>query len=256
MSKIKHGGLFSGIGMFEYAANEAGFNNIYSCENNPFCREILKQAYPNSLLYGDINSLNTPPYVDVISGGFPCQDISYAKTHNTNGTFSANGIDGARSGLWWQYHRIIAYTKPKFAVIENVKALTKKGLDIVLQSLSDIGYNAEWYTLSAAQFGAPTKRERIWVVAYPDSYRREQESIIFSKIISKTIRYSPQWEFSRTICKVNGKKALPEYCGIPDGHTKGLYHAERIAAAGNAIVWVIAYEIFMTIKHILTNNTK
>lgn len=251
--EITHGGVFSGIGLFEYAAKKAGLKNVYSCEIDPFCKAILKQLYPNELLFGDINTA-TPPRVDVMSGGFPCQDISYAKTHDTNNTFSIDGISGLRSGLWWQYHRIINQTRPKFVVAENVKALTKKGLDVVLQSLADIGYNAEWATISAAQFGAPHERKRLWIVAYPDRYRREQESIVLSKVISKAIRQAPEWELSRTVCKINGKKALPSDYGIYDGHTRGLYDAQRMAAIGNSIVWLIAYEIFIVINEIITNT--
>lgn len=251
--EITHGGVFSGIGLFEYAAKKAGLKNVYSCEIEPFCKVILKQHYPNVLLFGDINSAN-PPRVDVMSGGFPCQDISYAKTHDTNGTFSVDGIAGVRSGLWWQYHRIIESTNPEFAVIENVKGLTKKGLDEVLQSLASIGYNAEWAVIPASLFGAPHERKRLWIVAYTDGYRREQESIVFGPLLSEKVRRAPEWELSRTICETNGKKALPSDYGIPDGHPRGLYDAKRMAAIGNGIVWVIAFEIFEIIKQLISNE--
>lgn len=250
----KHGGVFTGVGLFEYAAEKAGFKNVFSCEIDAFRRGLIKQNHPTTQIHSDIHQLTTPPYVDVLSGGFPCQDISNAKTYDTNGAFRANGIEGTRSGLWWQMHRVISISKPKFIIAENVPALTKKGLDVVLQSLAQIGYDAEWCTISAAEFGAPHKRERLWIVAYPHRYRREKESIILSKVISEKIQQAPQWQPSRTICKANGKKALPEHYGVHDGNARKLYDAERMYAIGDSIVWVIAYEIFMVIKETLNNQ--
>lgn len=254
--KMKHISLFNGIGGFQLAAQWMGWENIASCEIDPFCNKVTKHHFPNCIQHGDINEFDGNKYrggCDIISGGFPCQDISYAKSWTTNDAFRENGIEGKRSGLWFQYHRIIDEIRPKFVVAENVSALTKQGLNIVIRSLSEIGYDAEWCDLSAFEFGAPHKRERIWIVAYPFSIGRQQESIIFGKIFEQKIRYSPEWESSRAICQDNGKKTLSPSFGIHDGLPRGLDDAHRIRALGNAIVPHPAYQIFKAIQSTIDN---
>jgi DNA (cytosine-5)-methyltransferase 1 len=97
--------------------------------------------------------------VDVICGGFPCQDISTAG--------GGAGIEGERSGLWSEYARIIGELRPKFVIVENVSALLGRGLDRVLGDLAEIGYDAEWHCIPASALGAPHRRDRIWIVAHP-----------------------------------------------------------------------------------------
>jgi DNA (cytosine-5)-methyltransferase 1 len=101
--------------------------------------------------------------IDVIAGGFPCQDISTAGR--------GAGISGSRSGLWFEYHRLINEIQPQFAIIENVAALRSRGLDEVLRSLAEIGYDAEWHCIPASSVGAPHRRDRVWIVAYPHDRR-------------------------------------------------------------------------------------
>jgi DNA (cytosine-5)-methyltransferase 1 len=248
---MRHGSLFSGIGGFDLAAQWMGWENVFQVEKDGFCQRVLTKNYPEVKKYGDIKQFDGKKYkeqINILSGGFPCQDISYAKTWTTDGKFKTNGLMGERSGLWWQYHRIIDESRPPWVVAENVPALTNQGLGIVLQSLSDIGYDAEWAILPASWVGAPHLRKRIWIVAYPISLGRDEESIIFSQIIKQKIRQTPQWEFSRTVCKANGKKNLPESLGIYDVIPKGLHHAERIKSLGNAIVPQVAYQIFKAIE--------
>ena len=137
---LKHGSLFSGIGGFDLAAEKVGFKNTWNCEIKDYCRKVLAKNFPGAKQYTDITQMFNPEPVDIISGGFPCQDISYAKSWTTNNAFRENGIEGKRSGLWFEYLRIIRETKPKFVVAENVAALTKQGLDQVLHSLSQSRY--------------------------------------------------------------------------------------------------------------------
>ena len=245
---ITHGSLFSGIGGFDLAAQRVGFKNLWNCEVNPFCQKVLKKNFPNTPQYNDILTMINPPYVDIISGGFPCQDISNAKTWTSNDANTINGINGNRSGLWFEMLRIIGEVKPKIIVAENVSALTKKGLDIVLSSLANIGYDAEWGVITAAQFGAPHLRKRVWIVAYPFGFGRVEKSRFLGEVFEQKIRHAPEWEFSRTICQKTGKKALPGNFGIPDGIPRRLDDAERITALGNSIVPQIATAIFQVIK--------
>ena len=140
------------------------------------------------------------------------------------------------------------------ASVTNVQALTNQGLDVVLQSLADIGYDAEWQVVPAAMFGAPHLRKRIWIVAYPVSIGRKHESIIFGEEFGKEIRRSPEWESCRTICKINGKKIMPESFGIHDGIPAKPYRPLRIRGLGNAIVPQVASEIIRCINRIMENT--
>ena len=163
---MKLGSLFSGIGGFELGLERAipGLETVWQVEQNEFCQKVLKKHWPNAKIYDDvrnINKNNVEP-VDILCGGFPCQDISIAG--------KGLGInEGKKSGLWWEMHRIISELRPRIAVMENVPAITFRGLDTVLGSLSEIGYDAEWCIISASQFGAPHLRKRWFCVAYPSS---------------------------------------------------------------------------------------
>lgn len=158
---MKHGSLFSGIGGIDLGFEMAGIETVWNCEIDEWCRDLLKKRFPNAKQYEDvkdINKLNVEP-VDIISGGFPCQDISVAG--------KGEGLDGKRSGLWFEMHRIISELRPRFALIENVQLLTKRGGTRVLSDLAEIGYDAEWQIISAASVGARHLRKRLWIIAYP-----------------------------------------------------------------------------------------
>jgi DNA (cytosine-5)-methyltransferase 1 len=157
------GSLFSGAGLCDLGFHMAGFRHQFFCESDPFCRSILSRHWPHVPIYNDVREVSgmTAPKVDILVGGFPCQDVSSAG--------SRAGIkQGTRSGLWYEYARIISEMRPRWAVIENVKGLLSKGMGIVLSELSSIGYDAEWTCLPAAAVGAPHLRQRIFIVAYPD----------------------------------------------------------------------------------------
>lgn len=254
---LTHFSLFTGIGGLDLAAEKAGFKTVGQCEIAEYQSKVLEKHWPNVPRWRDIKDVNLESIknreigtITVISGGFPCQDISFAKTWTTNGEHAVDGIDGKRSGLWKEYKRIIGEVKPKYVVAENVKALTKKGLDVVLRDLAELGYDAEWCVTAAAYFGAPHRRERCFVVAYPIGFRRNKEGIFQSCFTGKEVRHSPKWELSRTICKANGKKTLPETFGIYDGIPRGVDDASRITSLGNAVVPQQAYPIFKTISDI------
>jgi DNA (cytosine-5)-methyltransferase 1 len=107
--------------------------------------------------------VNFPAHLRIITGGFPCQDISHAGRRT--------GIDGARSGLWREMCRLICEVRPQYVIVENVAALLVRGIDRVLADLAACGYDAEWQVLPAAAFGAPHRRERVFLVAYPNGQR-------------------------------------------------------------------------------------
>jgi DNA (cytosine-5)-methyltransferase 1 len=165
--------LFHGIGGFALGAYWAGmkFKNHYCSDIEPYAVKLYKKRFPDSIQLGDITKIKSEdlPKGDwILTGGFPCQDISIAG--KGKGLIDENG-EKTRSGLWFEYWRLIRDLRPRFAIMENVAALTFRGLTDVLGSLAEIGYNAEWQDIRASDMGAPHRRERIWIVAYPDGGR-------------------------------------------------------------------------------------
>jgi len=159
------GSLFSGIGGIEKGMETVGFNTVWFIEREPYCQAILRKQYPSATIYDDVTKIDfrTIPKVDILTGGFPCQDISNAGKRV--------GIQGSRSSLWKYYCKAISEIRPKYAIIENVAALIRRGLNVVLSNLAEIGYDAEWYCISASSVGALHRRERVFIIAYPNSSR-------------------------------------------------------------------------------------
>ena len=163
------GSLFAGIGGFDLGFERAGMRVAWQVEQDAYCRAVLARHFPYAARFEDVREvgIDTLDPVDLICGGFPCQDLSSAGR--------GAGIDGARSGLWAEYARIIRELRPRYVVVENVPALlTGKGkrwdrgpIGRVLGDLAEARYDAEWACLSAREFGAPHLRKRVWIVAYP-----------------------------------------------------------------------------------------
>ena len=156
------GSLFSGIGGFDLGLERTGgFKVVWQVENDPYCQLVLAKHWPNVPRYGDIRSIDwrSVPRVDLLCGGFPCQDLSYAGKRA--------GIDGERSGLWSEFHRAIVYLRPALVLVENVPGLLSNAyLGRVLGNLAESGYDAEWDCVPASAVGAPHRRDRIWITAY------------------------------------------------------------------------------------------
>jgi DNA (cytosine-5)-methyltransferase 1 len=157
------GSLFAGIGGFDLGLERAGMTVKWQVEIDPFCRRVLEKHWPDVRRYEDVRTVRGDDLsaVDVLCGGFPCQDISYAG--------AGAGLDGARSGLWFQMRRLIGELRPRFVLVENVAALAERGLDRVLGDLSDLRFDAEWSDLFACAVGCTHARRRLFVVAYADS---------------------------------------------------------------------------------------
>lgn len=162
---MTHGSLFSGIGGFEIGAQRAGIKTIWNCEFEKYQRNILNKTDKDAEQFKDIRTAEIKRYVDIISGGFPCQDISVAG--------KMEGIKGSRSGLWSEMWRIIRSIRPKYVIIENSPALLIRGFEQVLCDLSKIGYDVEWQCISNIAFGYPHKRERLYAIAYPHKIRSQ-----------------------------------------------------------------------------------
>lgn len=181
MEKLKVLDLFSGIGGFSLGLERAGMKTVAFCEIDEHAQKVLKKHWPNVPVYSDVIKLKGKQFknIDIICGGFPCQDISIAGKQK--------GIKGERSGLWKEYLRLIKEIKPRYAIIENVANLRSKGLNEVLKDLWKIGYDSEWHIISAGSISAPHLRERIWIIAYPESIRNRRECGGFFSASQKTI---------------------------------------------------------------------
>ncbi len=162
MRKLRVLDLFSGIGGFSLGLERTGgFETVAFCEIEPFPRKVLAKHWPEVLIYDDVRSLVGADCgrIDVITAGFPCQDISLSGR--------GEGIAGARSGLWSEVARLVGELRPQFVILENSPALLVRGFGTVIGDLAALGYDAQWHCIPAAYAGAAHLRDRIWIVAYP-----------------------------------------------------------------------------------------
>ena len=157
--------LFAGAGGGILGGVLCGFRCICAVEIDPYCRAVLAArqndgSLPPFPIWDDVCTFRGDEWrgrVDVVSGGFPCQDISIAGR--------GAGIDGAKSGLWREMARIIGEVGPRYVIVENSPALLVRGFDTVLGDLASMGFDARWGVLGARHAGAPHDRERVWIVA-------------------------------------------------------------------------------------------
>ncbi|PIQ68546.1 MAG: DNA cytosine methyltransferase [Candidatus Taylorbacteria bacterium CG11_big_fil_rev_8_21_14_0_20_46_11] len=164
--------LFSGVGGFSLGLERAGMNTVAFCEQDETCQKVLKKHWPKTPIFSDVKTLTKHMLtskgiskIDIITAGFPCQDVSEL---NTKG----KGLKGEKSGLWIEAKRLIRELKPKYAIIENVANIRSRGLAQILKDLWQIGYDCEWHILPASIFDScPHERERVWILAYPCSTR-------------------------------------------------------------------------------------
>lgn len=273
MKKLKILDLFSGIGGFSYGFEKTGkFETVAFCEINEHARKVLKKHWPEVPIFEDVSKLNWKSnwqQIDVICGGFPCQDVSIAG--KKKGLIDENG-EATRSGLWFQYKRLIAEIRPKYVIIENVKNLLNNGFATVLKDLHEIGYNAEWHVISARSVGSVHLRERIWIIAYPYNTRfkeqlrsipneKEYDSIKLCSnktsesdtIPSNSYNFrlwrsfaseekKSEWWSKATSSFRNWWETESTICRMDDGLSSRLdkYRRERIKQLGNSIVPQIA----------------
>jgi len=172
---MKLGSLFSGIGGLELGLERAfggSLETVWQVEKEPFCRKVLERHWAHAKRYDDVRTAgahNLEP-VDILCGGFPCQSISIAGKQD--------GLaNEEKSGLWWQFHRIINELRPTVVVLENVANVLRVGGTNVVGSLAQIGYDCEWTVISARQFGAPHIRKRWFAIAYPMPQGLQKQSI-------------------------------------------------------------------------------
>lgn len=168
MKPYTFGSLFAGIGGLDLGFERAGFRCLWQVEIDPFCQRVLAKHWPNVRRHTDVRTFTGDDYEkpDIIIGGFPCQDVSLAGNRA--------GLAGERSGLWFEFARIVRTLRPRFVVVENVPGLLaydrKKGLAApvaaVLAEFSELGFDAEWSVVSARSMGSTQLRKRVFIIAY------------------------------------------------------------------------------------------
>ena len=230
--------LFAGAGGGILGGILCGFRTVCAVEHDAYARDVLVarqndgclEAFP---IWDDVCTFDGKPWqgaVDVVSGGFPCQDISAAGR--------GAGISGERSGLWGQMARIIGEVGPRFVLVENSPVLTSRGLGVVLGDLATLGYDARWGVLGAIHAGAPHKRERIWIVAYARGEGRREITGRAHADESENARRRPQndnlargagpcWIPTANVADASGGR-----CGGPQGgQTEQPWRAEVISTS-------------------------
>jgi DNA (cytosine-5)-methyltransferase 1 len=162
------GSLFSGIGGLELGLERAGLGPVvWQAESDPAARAVLEAWWPRAHRFHDVREIDgRTTAVDVVCGGFPCQDLSSAGRRA--------GLSGERSGLWWEFRRIVRELRPRYVFVENVNSGRRAWLPVVRRSLWRAGYASLPVRVSAADVGAPHERERVFVLAYPHGQRELQ----------------------------------------------------------------------------------
>lgn len=246
MNKMKVLDLFSGIGGFSLGLERAGMKTVAFCEIDPFCQKVLKKHWPDVPIYDDVIKLTKERLdsdgikrIDVITGGFPCQDLSCAG--KTRGI-----IEGERSSLWGEIKRLISEFRPKFAIVENVPNLLagERGswFGKLLSDLEQIGYDAEWHCIRAKSIGLPHERNRVWIIAYPSQIGRMQSifktTTTFKRNMETQQQFNSNYQRIVSWAKKEGEKQ-DDLCGKPmlarddDGFSEWM---DRVGALGNAVV--------------------
>ena len=201
---------------------------IWQSEVDPYCCKVLKKHWPEVTNYGDIREVDwsTVARPDVICGGYPCQPFSLAGTRN--------GTKDIRH-LWPYMFAAICHFRPRFAILENVRGHLSLGFGDVLQDLAKIGFNAEWQVLSAATFGAPQKRERLFIVAYPNSTRRKRVNDNAKHTQEVCKRYAVFEPIKPSSSYVNASQWLsePSLGRVADGVPN---RVDRLRGLANAVV--------------------
>jgi len=239
--------LFAGAGGGILGGKLLGWRTVCAVEIEPYPASVLAQRQNDGILppfpiWDDVCTFDGRPWrgiVDVVSGGFPCQDISCAG--------KGAGIDGERSGLWKEMARIIGEVRPRFSLIENSPMLRTRGLSTVLKDLAEIGYDARWGVFGACDVGAPHKRDRMWILAHAKARGLEV------RVPAETVQYDAkcggvptEWDISKW--KQTGE--TPTVKPLLDRGADGMaYRVDRIKSIGNGQVPAVVRLAWKTLSN-------
>ncbi len=252
---LNHCCLFSGIGSFSLAASLHGYRTTKFVELNDYCQQVLAQNFPGADIHDDINTLDVRslPQIDLLTAGVPCPPFSQAGARL--------GSEDSRN-LFPRTLEVIYQIKPKFVVIENVTGLLTaeykhqgKGSFFawILWQLSQIGYMGEWQILSAAQFGLPHRRSRVFIVAYPDSTKFSQQPSCWSeqtRDVSKIASANKFWRGVESSFHRNDN-GVACWMDIPIGVKSGCgINRKRRIALGNTVALPCAIEAVRRVKYL------
>jgi len=228
--------LFAGAGGGILGGNLLGWRTVCAVERDAYAAQVLAQRQNDGILrtfpiWSDVRSFDGKPWrgiVDVVSGGFPCQDIS--------GAGKGAGIEGERSRLWKQMARIIDEVRPLYTLLENSPLLVGRGLAMVIGDLASLGFDAQWCCVSASECGASHNRDRIWLVAYTQGkHGQSWDSVVQSQDGRAPIQ--------------SGGGAWPEceprLCRVADDVAFGV---DRLKALGNGQVPRVAAAAFSMLR--------
>lgn len=159
---LRVGSLFAGIGGLELGLEMTGhFKTVWQVEIDAYARKVLAKHWPDVRRHDDVCTFPTENQdwsCDVICGGFPCQDLSYAG--------KGAGLDGKRSGLFFELARVVRLVGPRYVILENVAAMLNRGMGDVIGTLASLGYDCQWHCIPAAAVGAPHRRDRVFIICH------------------------------------------------------------------------------------------
>ena len=236
LGALRIGSLFAGIGGLELGLEWAGLGAVaWQVESDPWCRRVLARHWPHAERFADVRELRELPAVDLVCGGFPCQDVSSAHSRVTRG-----GLCGPSSGLWSEFRRVVDELRPAVAVVENVESGVWRWLDAVASDLVDLGYHAEALGVDSRDVGAPHARRRVFVVAYADSEGEPARAVYgaLAGVRPHAIDLRP-W-----------RHPLPGRLRVADG-VPGRMDGRRVRALGNAVVPLCAYVVGLRVREVL-----
>jgi DNA (cytosine-5)-methyltransferase 1 len=254
MQKLRILDLFSGIGGFSLGLERAGgFETVAFCEIDPHGRRVLAKHWPEVPCYDDVSTLTFDRLradgiarVDVICGGFPCQDASFGQTQWGRRV----GTEGQRTGLYRHVIRLADEIRPSAILLENVPGLLSAGFGHVLGDLAALGYDAEWDCIPACLVGLPHRRDRVWIAAYPSGSG-----------LSRSFAHISLFERARKALPQLGDGPAHEWRalerrirGVRGGDGVSLVmERRRLKQAGNAVVPQIPEAIGITIAKAISN---
>lgn len=219
------GSCFSGIGGIDLGFELAGIPTSWQIEKDDWCRSKLEKHFPNAKRYSDITTVQAEELepVDIIAGGFPCQDISSANPY-------AKGLAGARSGLWFEMLRLIDGVRPTWVVVENVSRFIQMGADTVCDGLEEIGYTlAPPISFPACAVGLPTMERHVWIIGQTNGIRSRRS------VVSEIQNFGAlQWQLPREDQRNFNRWSIPasRVCGVGEGIARRM---DRIKSLGNAV---------------------
>jgi DNA (cytosine-5)-methyltransferase 1 len=222
--------LFSGIGGFSLGLERAGMKTIAFCEIEEFPRKILRKHWPDVPIHKDVRTLHAKDIagtVDLICGGFPCQDLSYAG--------KGAGFEGERSSLYKEMLRLVGECLPRYAIFENVTALLSGNggawFAKFLYDLAEVGYDAEWHSMPASYLGTVHRRDRVWIIAYPVG--SNVESLDLQKSLRAYTEKPFGWKLTRAIDACLPADDYAVMRGTYDGVRETM---DMLKAVGNSVV--------------------